>query len=138
MSKVSVDELAKEINKIMDDFAGVTEEACEKGVAETAKDAVKALRNAHPTGSEGQPSGRYGSWNEYNRGWTVRKEPKKRQKGILSIIHNKDHYRLTHLLEKGHAKVNGGRTQAFTHIAPAAEEAEQELIDNIKKGIQNG
>lgn len=136
MSKVSVDDLAKEINKIMDDFAGATEEACESGVKTTAKDAVKKLHSAHPSGSEGQPSGKYGSWNEYNRGWTVRKEPKKRQKGILSIIHNKDHYMLTHLLEKGHAKINGGRTQSFSHIAPVAEEAEEELIKNIRKGIE--
>lgn len=132
MSKVSVDDLAKEINKIMDDFAGATEEACESGVKTTAKEAVKKLHSAHPSGSE-----EWGSWNEYNKGWTTRNEPKRR-KGILSIIHNKTHYRLTHLLEKGHAKVNGGRTRAFPHIAPVAEEAEEELIKNIRKNIENG
>ena len=133
MSKVSVDELAKEINKIMDDFAGATEEACESGVKQAAKDAVKKLHSAHPSGSE-----QWGSWDKYDKGWTVRNEPKKKRKGVLALIHNKDHYRLTHLLEKGHAKQNGGRTRAFPHIAPVAEEAEQELVDNIKKGIQNG
>ena len=130
--KVSVDEMAKEINKIMEDFEKATETDCENGVKITAKEAVKKLRSAHPSGS-----GKYGSWDKYNKGWAVKDETKKR-KNPLAIVYNKTHYRLTHLLEKGHALVNGGRTRAFPHIAPVAEEAERELMENIRKGIENG
>jgi len=130
--KISVDDLAKEVNRIMNEFADATDADCESGVKKTAKNAVKKLRSAHPAGS-----GQYGSWNEYNRGWTVKNE-KKRKKNPMSIVHNKDHYQLTHLLEKGHAKQNGGRTRAFPHIAPVAEAAEKELIENIRREIQNG
>ena len=127
-SKVTVDELQKKIVETYKAFEGVTEEACEKGVIETADDAVKALRAAHPAGS-----GEYGSWSAYNSDWTVRTKTEKRGEGILAVIHNAKHYRLTHLLEKGHAKVNGGRTRAFPHIAPVEEKAEGELIQNIRK-----
>ena len=133
--KVTVNELAKAIEDTLNDFVGVTEEACEKGVIQTSKDAVDALRAADPAGS-----GEYSAWSKnYNKGWTFRKEKSKRYKGgIMSTVWNEKHYRLTHLLEKGHAKVNGGRTRAFPHIAPVAEKAETQLMDNIKKGIENG
>ena len=136
--KVKVDQLAKEIEKTLQDFIGVTEEACDKGVRETAKDAVQALRNAHPIGSEGQPSGKYGSWDEYNKSWKVMQTKTDKRYHRKATIHNENHYQLTHLLEKGHALVGGGRTQAFPHIAPVAEKAEGELLQNIKKQIEKG
>lgn len=125
--KVKVDNLASAVLQELNNYIGVTDEAVDKGVSETAKDAVKKLQSAHPAGS-----GRYGSWDKsYNRGWTVKKT--KRDK--TATIHNATDYSLTHLLEKGHAKVNGGRTKAFPHIAPVAEECEDALIKNIKKYI---
>lgn len=50
-----------------------------------------------------------------------------------SVVYAKDpHYRLTHLLEFGHAKVNGGRTKAFPHWA----EAEQTAINDFEKKLR--
>lgn len=129
-TKTSVDNLAKEIEKALEEFVGVTEEACEKGVRETAKDAVRELRSAHPSGS-----GQYGSWDEYNRSWKVMQTKTDKRYHRKATIHNENHYQLTHLLEKGHALVQGGRTRAFPHIAPVAEKCEGELIQNIRKYI---
>lgn len=125
--KVKVDELANAITETMTDYFGVTDLAVEKGVEETAKDALSQLRNAHPSGS-----GKYGSWDDYNKSWKIHKT--KRDK--TATIHNKNHYQLTHLLEKGHALVNGGRTRAFPHIAPVAQDCEEKLLQNIKKNIE--
>ena len=127
MSKtIKPDQLAKEIEQAL----AVTEEACDKGVSETAKDAVQALRNAHPAGS-----GVYGSWDKYDRGWRVMQTKTDKRYHRKATIHNATDYQLTHLLEKGHAKVNGGRTRAFPHIAPVAEKCEDELVQNIRKYI---
>lgn len=124
--KVQVDDLSKAILEELKNYEGVTEEAAWKGVSDTSKTALQKLRSAHPPGS-----GEYGSWNTYNRGWTVMKTKRDKK----ATIHNATDYRLTHLLEKGHAKVNGGRTRAFPHIAPVAEDCEDELLKNIKKYI---
>ena len=129
--KVSVDDLADIVLEYLEEFKDVTEEACKDGVLTTADEAVKDLRSAHPAGS-----GKYGSWDKYDSGWTKRASTMKtKEKGILAVVYNEKHYRLTHLLEKGHALVGGGRTQAFPHIAPVEEKCEDNLIKNIKKNI---
>lgn len=129
--KVKVDDLAKEIEQSLKDFQGTTEEACVDGVLDTAQEAVKELHMAHPSGTPVVQS-----WADYNKGWKI--DLKKKKSSVMSIIHNKTKYRLVHLLEKGHALVGGGRTRAFPHVAPVAEKAEKELLENIKKRVENG
>lgn len=117
--------------KELKNFEGVTEEACDKGVSETAKTALQELRNAHPSGS-----GEYGSWDKkYNKGWKVMQTKTDKRYHKKATIHNATDYQLTHLLEKGHALVKGGRTGAFPHIAPVAEKCDDELLKNIRKYI---
>ena len=127
--KVDVEDAAKSILDILNDYVGVTEEAAGAGVIKTAEWCVEQLRQAHPDGS-----GDWSSWDEYNSGWNRTKLKADKKKGYTDIVHNQ-HYQLTHLLENGHALVNGGRARAFPHIAPVAEKAEDILIENIKKQI---
>lgn len=130
--KVKIDNLASELTKTLQQYAGATDEIVDKAVSLTAKEAVSELKKANPPGS-----GQYGSWKEYNQSWKVTQTKRDVRYHKKATIHNEKHYRLTHLLEKGHALVNGGRTRAFPHIAPVAEKAEKELFENIKKGINN-
>lgn len=46
-------------------------------------------------------------------------------------------YRLTHLLEKGHATPGGGRTKAFPHIKYGQELAERRMLELSQEAIEN-
>ena len=72
---------------------------------------------------------------DYAKSWTV-----KRQGPFNAIVHNKDHYRLTHLLEKGHVKANqfgkyAGRVPARVHIKPAEEKANKRFQEVIEEEL---
>lgn len=52
------------------------------------------------------------------------------------VVHSKaPHYRLTHLLEKGHVTRTGGKTQAYPHWAHAQEKADT-LPDRLKEALK--
>ena len=63
---------------------------------------------------------------KYAKGWRLKKV------GTKWVTYNKI-YRLTHLLEKGHAKVNGGRVEAKVHIAPV----EQDMIEEFTRKVED-
>ena len=133
--KVTVDNLADEIMKSLKEFENVTDKDCQDGVLDTAEEAVKELRLAKP---EYTPV--IQSWQKYNSGWGI--DAKLKGKKTSAIVRNKTEYRLTHLLEFGHAIRRGGRkigdARAFEHIAPVAKKAEENLTKNIIKRVENG
>lgn len=130
LAKIRVDNLAKSITDILQTYANATEEDVKKAVKETSKECVNELKNAHPSGS-----GDWQPWGEYNSGWTVMQTKTDKKKHIAATVHNSKHYQLTHLLEKGHAKVNGGRTRAFPHIAPVEDKETERLFERIRDGV---
>lgn len=128
--KTSINNLDKAFMDILDAYKNATDESVKKAVTKVGKECVKELKNAHPT-----RSGKYGSWNAYNSTWAVTQTKRDKREHHEATVHNTKHYQLTHLLENGHAKVNGGRTQSFPHIAPVAEKAEERLINAIKDEV---
>lgn len=48
------------------------------------------------------------------------------------------YYRLTHLLEYGHATSNGGRTKAYPHIRYGEELAQKQLPALIEEAVKRG
>lgn len=48
------------------------------------------------------------------------------------------HYRLTHLLEHGHATANGGRTIAYGTVGKAATKAVEGFQKDVEEVIKNG
>ena len=54
------------------------------------------------------------------------------------VIHARSpHYRRAHLLEKGHAKVGGGRVQAYPHFEPATKAISPIYINRLKKALSD-
>lgn len=131
LAVIPIDKLDKAVMEILDGYRNATEEVVERAVNTVSKETVNELKNAHPVGS-----GTYGSWDKsYNKGWRIMQTKTDKRYHRKATIHNATDYQLTHLLEKGHAKVNGGRTRKFEHIAPAAQKAEENLFMRIKNGI---
>lgn len=120
-AKVNIDKLANELVKQLDIFRDVTVDMMTEAVDETAKATVAELKRTSPRDS-----------GEYAKSWRSKRDKTLKGKWAYSrIVYNKDHYRLTHLLEKGHAKVNGGRTAAQPHIEPAEEIAQRMLEETL-------
>ena len=123
--KIPIDRLSAEINKILTEYGDEVQENVNDAARRVTKSGAKAVRgNAQSSFKIG-----HGEKN-YAKGWTSKFET-----GRVSsqgIIYNKDLPGLPHLLEKGHAKRNGGRTDGRPHIAPV----EQKLIEDFVKAVK--
>lgn len=115
-----IDDLSNEIVRAVRTWTEETKEKIEQAKKETAnelKNDLKRLDHPKLTG-------------DYRKGWRVKKKGKK------YIVHNATEYRLTHLLEHGHAKRGGGRVEGRPHIAPAAHIAEADYLNAIEDVIE--
>lgn len=113
---------AAAINDILDDYDKDVREVVNQSIAEVAKDAQKALKK----------SGDFRGSGKYKKSWAVKIE-KKRIYTNATVYNKKPG--LTHLLEFGHVKQNGGRTRAFPHIAPVNDEVQSEVIKKIEEKL---
>ena len=125
MPKVTVDELAEAVGKELGNYFDDITEDVKNAVEVTTRECVAEIKQRSPK--------RTGN---YSRSWTAT-EMFNRRGSIRFTVHNKKHYRLTHLLEDGHAKENGGRVEGTPHIAPAEQNAEKNLIKRIEEAIKN-
>lgn len=118
---IKADQIAQEIVKILDDYRDTTIDKMKEAVDKAAKQAVNELKTSSPklTGA-------------YAKDWAAKKERKANKWAYGKVVYNKKHYRLTHLLEKGHRKVNGGMVAARPHIAKVEEKAINTLVEGIK------
>ena len=116
-SKVKVDELSAAIEKELTLYADDVADSVKTSVRDVTKTTRKEI-------SENAPRGRTG---KYAKSWRMKKLAETGSSVSYVVYATKDGYRLAHLLEFGHAKRNGGRTQAFPHIKPAEERAAREI-----------
>lgn len=122
---MQIDDLADTMQRILDGY----QEDLVRGINEAGKVAAeeckKLLRQNSPK--------RFG---RYARSWSVKETPGRPGEPMRYTVYNKKYYRLTHLLEKGHAKRSGGRTRAIPHIAPAEETAKEKFIQDVEAAVR--
>lgn len=127
MATINIDKLAVQVMTNLDIYLGNTVQMVEQAVEETAELTVEKLNRISPVGTTGK----------YAESWDHKKDSKLKGKNRYSrVVYSEDRYRLTHLLERGHAKVNGGRVAARPHIKNAEKFASDTLYDLLVENLK--
>ena len=115
MKAVAIDEMGNAIAKEFEQYVDLTADEVKRIVAEVAEDVKEKIKDESPVDT-----------GAYKKSWTVT-QTKKSSLGAEYTVHSTGKFRLTHLLEYGHAKRGGGRTRAQPHIAKGESLAISEI-----------
>lgn len=127
---IPIDQLAAEVNKRLELFAGATDEVVKDATVKVAKKTVQTLKSTSPKRT-----------GEYARSWR-RDKIKTGRHSYAEVIHaGNGEYRLTHLLENPRRVFYWGRyagktTAGTPHIEPAEEQAIAEFEAELRRGIE--
>ena len=118
------DQLASEVMKGLEEYKDLAVDVMKKEIQNTGKTVKQQISQTAP-----KKSGRYA------KSWAVKKV-KETSNSLDVVVHSKNRYQLTHLLENGHAKRGGGRVRAIPHIGPAEEMGIRELEERIERALK--
>ena len=132
--KIKPIDLTETINNLLKEYGEDVYEVMGESIKDVSKEAMNDLKAVRKFSSKGHPSG------AYSKSWDVERIQVSRF-SVEDIVYNEDHYRLTHLLENGHALKRGGRTygsvKAYPHIKPVNDAAQEKLIRQVESRITN-
>lgn len=128
MSNVSVEELSDEIMKHLTEYSEEVSDNVKEAVDKVADECNAEIKD-HITFN--QPTGKY------VKAFRVKTRYEDKYSKRKTWYVSGSHYRLTHLLENGHAKVSGGRTEAYPHIKYGEEIARKRMEELSKEAIEN-
>lgn len=143
---ITVDQLSEVFEDIFDEYTQELDTAIRAAMVEVLDDTVALLRATSPR-KTGTYTYRKGEWHynptnvegPYARSWRWRIQNARYTGHAEGIVYAKaPYYRLTHLLENGHAKTNGGRVEGRKHIAPAEQKAVNDFVEAVRGIIANG
>lgn len=118
------DQFASAVNSILTEYREAIDKDVQAITKDISKQAAKNVqRNIDAAGIKGTGA--------YKKSIKAKQTLRTVNKASSTIYAEKPYWRLTHLLEFGHAKVNGGRTRAFPHW----EKAEQQAIRDFEKAL---
>lgn len=126
MATVSPDQLGQAVGEVLQTFNHSVVTSVDEAAKECGRIGADLLKSTSPRKS-----------GKYSRGWGI-----KQTKSGTVYIYNKKHYRLTHLLERGHRTIikNGkygmkASTRAIPHIASAEDYVQEQFPAMISKRI---
>ena len=131
----------QDFSKILQQYTDEVQDAIMEEVENTANDGAELLQQVRQPDTSKSGSAKpmkRREWKKYASSWGVKMTGGEGSNFIRCVIHNKKHYRLTHLLEYGHATRNGTRTREFRHIEPIEIYCTNRLERNIPKIIEKG
>ena len=133
--KIGAVNLDKALKEILKEYGDDVYNALDEAVDDVCLDGVEKLRSVRSFAPNGHPSG------DYSGSWVYDNELKSLRYKTRRVIHNEEHYRLTHLLEHGHVIRNGtgrtfGTTPAYVHIEPVEKWTINELPKVVKDRIE--
>jgi hypothetical protein len=126
MSAIKPADFTDAVTSIFKSYSADVDVALQSALDEIAEEAKKKTTEAAARQSTVVNSGH--DWKDYITAFDVKND----DSGLWRkrVIYVKaPHYRLTHLLENGHATRNGGRTRRFPHFA----DGQQFVDDNGEK-----
>ena len=123
---VRIEEMASAIMESMEEYADLATEDLKKAVKSAGEAVRDEIRNTAPKRT-----------GVYRKSWAV-KNTKETANALEVTVYSRDRYRLTHLLEFGHAKRGGGRVAGRPHIAPAQKTGMERLEAEIERSLKNG
>lgn len=128
MSTTNVDELADLISEYMENYSQGVTDGVKKAIDTVADEVNKEIKN-HISFKE--RSGKYVKAFRLKTSYEDRYNKRK-----TWYVANGQH-RLTHLLEKGHALRQGGRSREYPHIKYGDELAQKRMEELAKEAIEN-
>ena len=122
--RVSVNGMADAIMEELTKYSDLAADELKSAVKSTAQSVKKDIQASAPSRT-----------GKYKKSWSV-KTVKETSESIDLVVHSRNRYQLAHLLEHGHAKRGGGRTQARPHIAPAEQAGNEKLVKTIEQKLK--
>ena len=124
--KTTAQNLSVVLEKMLSEYTDEVRRGVKKDVHDVAIECRDEIKKKSPVDT-----------GKYRAGWATRTAFESLY-DIRMEVYNRSKPELTHLLENGHAKVNGGRVSGRPHIRPADEHAEEELDRRVKATVKKG
>ena len=124
ITKISPLAVQNTIMQYLDEYGDEAREAAITAVKKVAKDVTKDLKKA----------GKFEGTGDYRK--AIKNEVKVKRLTIEASVGASRWAGLTHLLEFGHAKQNGGRTTAFDFVRPINDTVEERFMKEMEELLQ--